>query len=257
MKKKTILIVVILLTTITTAFAQTAADFSVELTADGNGVLIKRYLGKVLAVRVPDTIEGMPVREIGREAFHGLDTAKITSVILPQGLTKIWERAFIYQVNLAAVVIPNSVIEIGNEAFRQCTVLKSVDIPDSVTVLGKIVFYQSGIERFTLGKGITVIPENLFYGCKLQSTVVIPEGVTEIEDIAFGGNYNFTSLMLPSTIRKIGSQAFARCGSLTTVSIPDSVETIEFGNYATFEYCPKLNLASQAAIKKRGYTGSF
>jgi hypothetical protein len=262
MKKKTILIVVILLTAITTAFAQTAADFSVELTADGNGVLIKRYLGKVLTVKVPDIIEGMPVREIGKEAFHGLDTVKITSVILPQGLTKIWERAFIYQVNLTSVVIPNTVIEIGDEAFRQCSVLKSVDIPDSVTVLGIMVFYQSGIERFTLGKGITVIPVNLFYGCKLQSAVVIHEGVTEIGNMAFGGNYNFTTLTLPSTIKKIGSGAFLSCGSLTTVTIPDSVETIEFiftyaGDNNAFENCAKLNLASQSAIKRRGYTGKF
>jgi len=262
MDKKTLLVVVILLTAITTAFAQTAADFSVELTADGSGVLIKRYLGKVLTVKVPDIIEGMPVKEIGREAFHGLDTAKVTSVILPQGLTKIWERAFIYQVNLISVVIPNTVTEIGNEAFRQCSVLKSVDIPDSVTTLGKYAFYQTGIEKFTLGKGITVIPDDLFYGCKLQSAVVIPEGVTEIGDMAFGGNYSFTSLTLPSTIKKIASGAFLSCGSLTTVTIPDSVETIEFiftyeGNNNAFGNCAKLNLASQAALKRRGYTGKF
>jgi hypothetical protein len=262
MKKKTILFVVILLTAITTAFAQTAADFSVELTSDGSGVLIKRYLGKVLTVQIPSTIEGLPVKEIAKGAFNGADVANITSVTLPQGLVKIGEQAFIYQVKLVSVVIPNSVTEIGNEAFRQCYALKSVDIPDSVTVLGKIVFYQSGIERFTLGKGITVIPENLFYGCKLQSAVVIPEGVTEIGDMAFGGNYNFTSLTLPSTIKKIASGAFLSCRSLTTVTIPDSVETIEFiftyaGNNNAFENCAKLNLASQSAIKRRGYTGKF
>jgi hypothetical protein len=262
MEKKTILVVVILLTAITTAFAQTVADFSVELTADGSGVLIKRYLGRVLTVQIPSTIEGLPVKEIGKGAFNGADVANITSVTLPQGLVKIGEQAFIYQVKLATVVIPNSVTEIGNEAFRQCSVLKSVDIPDSVTALGKMVFYQAGIERFTLGKGINVIPPNLFYSCKLQSAVVIPEGVTEVGDSAFGGNYSFTSLTLPSTIKKIDSGAFSRCDSLTTVTIPDSIETIEFifeyDIYNTaFEYCPKLNITSQAAIKRRGYTGKF
>jgi hypothetical protein len=262
MEKKTILVVVILLTAITTAFAQTTADFSVELTADGSGVLIKRYLGKVLTVKVPDTFEGLPVKEIGKNAFNGADVANITSVVLPQGLKKIGENAFIYQVKLASVVIPNSVIEIGNEAFRQCSALKSIDIPDSVTTLGTSVFFQSGIERFTLGKGITVISNDLFRRCKLQSTVIIPEGVTEIGESAFLGNYSFTSLTLPSTIKKIGSGAFSICDSLTTVSIPDSVETIEFiFTYAiynnAFENCPKLNLASQAALKRSGYTGKF
>jgi hypothetical protein len=262
MEKKTILVVVILLTAITTAFAQTTADFSVELTADGSGVLIKRYLGKVLTVKIPDTIEGMPVKEIGKNAFNGADVANITSVILPQGLIKIGENAFIYQVKLASVVIPNSVTEIGKEAFRQCYALKSIDIPDSVTTLGISIFLQSGIERFTLGKGIAVIPNGLFWGCKLVSSVIIPEGVTEIGENAFCGNYNFTSLTLPSTIKKIASGAFLSCGSLTTITIPDSVETIEFiFTYAiynnAFENCSKLNLASQAALKRRGYTGKF
>jgi hypothetical protein len=261
MKKKTILVVVILITAITTAFAQTAADFSVELTADGSGILIKRYLGRVLTVQIPSTIEGLPVKEIGKGAFNGADVANITSVTLPQGLVKIGEQAFIYQVRLASVVIPNSVTEIGKEAFRQCSVLKSVDIPDSVTTLGTSVFLQSGIERFTLGKGITIIPEGLFWECKLASVVIL-EGVTEIGVNAFCGNYSFTSLTLPSTIRKIGSGAFLGCSSITTITIPDTVETIEF--IFTYEYentafkqCPKLNLASQSAIKRRGYTGSF
>ena len=113
-----------------------------------------------------------------------------------------------------------------------------------------------------MGKGIAVIPSGLFWECKLVSSVIIPEGVTEIGENAFCANYSFTSLTLPSTIRKIGSGAFLSCGSLTTVIIPDPVETIEFiftyaGNNNAFENCAKLNLASQAAIKRRGYIGSF
>jgi len=91
MEKKTILVVVILFITITTVFAQTAADFSVELTSDSNGVIIKGYTGRALTVTVPDTIEGLPVKEIGRQAF-GFD-GRITSIILPQGLVKIGEEA--------------------------------------------------------------------------------------------------------------------------------------------------------------------
>jgi len=256
MKKKIILVVVILLTAITTVFAQTAADFSVELTNDGNGVVIKRYTGKVLAIKVPDTIEGLPVREIGKQAFSG--RGNITSVTLPQGLTKIGEEAFKYQSNLASVVIPNSVTEIGNQAFSQCSALKSIDIPDSVTSFGFGIFASSGIEKFTLGKGITVIPIEMFVQCKLTS-IVIPEGITEISSNAFRENSMLTSVTLPSTIKKISNNAFGICG-IISITIPDSVEAIEFGNEWSndvFRGCPKLNLASQAALKKRGYTGSF
>jgi hypothetical protein len=255
MEKKTILVVVILLTAITTAFAQTAADFSVELTADGSGVRIRKYEGRGLAVTVPNTIEGLPVREIGEYAFDGGSSTQITSITLPQGLNKIMKNAFSFQLNLAAIVIPDSVTEIGDSAFRGCTALKSINIPGSVTFFGSSIFYQSGIERFTLGEGFTVIPESIFAQCKLIS-VIIPEGVTEIKNSAFNGNRTLTSVTLPSTIKKIGNGAFNACNELITFSIPDSVEAIEFDNYA-FGYNAKLNLASQSAIKRRGYTGSF
>ena len=52
-------------------WAQTEANFNVTLTEDGQGVVITGYTGTVLAVRIPATIQGMPVREIGREAFQG------------------------------------------------------------------------------------------------------------------------------------------------------------------------------------------
>jgi hypothetical protein len=76
-----------------TVFAQTAGDCSVELTADGAGVPINRYLGNATVIIVPATIEGMPVREIGAKAFYGMGITKnftvwnslITSVTLHQG----------------------------------------------------------------------------------------------------------------------------------------------------------------------------
>jgi len=78
-----------------------------------------------------------------------------------------------------------------------------------------------------------------------------------------------TEIALPASIKKIGFWAFATTNifvssNLTTVTIPDSVETIEFPkelfwgrSNAAFEGCSKLSLASQAALKKRGYRDSF
>ena len=60
-------------------FSQTTpeSDFTVTLTDDNTGVLITRYRGSAATVRIPATIQGMPVREIGREAFR--DNRTITS----------------------------------------------------------------------------------------------------------------------------------------------------------------------------------
>jgi hypothetical protein len=89
--------------------------------------------------------------------------------------------------------------------------------------------------------------------------VVIPEDVTEIGQGVFSGCTALTAVTLPSSIQKIGVIAFKDCKALVTVTIPDSVTKIEFDSYyeGTFTRCNKLNLASQAALRKRGWDGSF
>jgi hypothetical protein len=91
--------------------------------------------------------------------------------------------------------------------------------------------------------------------------VVIPEGVTQIDYGAFFNCTALTAITLPSSIQSIGGMAFNGCSALVTVTIPDSVTIIYFSWQLDFQLpfgdCPKLSLASQAALKKRGYTGSF
>jgi len=44
--------------------------------------------------------------------------------------------------NLKSVIIPDSVTTIGERAFSSCTNLQSVTIPDSVTTIGDYAFYE-------------------------------------------------------------------------------------------------------------------
>jgi flagellar biosynthesis GTPase FlhF len=116
----------------------------------------------------------------------------------------------------------------------------------------------------TIPKSITVIPLGAFAWCAGLKTLVLPEGLTEIA----GGNSSIgaffactalTSVTIPSTITTIGNTAFRACSALTTVAIPDSVTRIDGGNdfYEektllewAFPECGKLNLATQARLKK-------
>jgi hypothetical protein len=140
-----------------------------------------------------------------------------------------------YTGTAAVVIIPAQfegypVREIGAEAFRAKAGLSSVTIP----------------------AGVTKISAAAFFKCSNLKTVVIPEGVTEIGPSAFAGCAALTAIALPASIQKFGESAFEFCVNLITVTIPDSVEQIEFDSY-TFRNCPKLNLATQAALRKRGY----
>jgi hypothetical protein len=280
----------------TTIFAQTETDFTVELTKDGEGVVITGYTGTATAVKIPAAIQGMPVREIGGSGKGGGYTGafsykSITSIVIPEGVTIIREesfehnnkltqvtlpstlqiierRAFYFNTMLKSIIIPEGVTEIGAGAFDNCSSLASITLPKSLVKLGHSAFVSSAITSITLPPNLTRIAGTTFWNCKKLVSIIIPEGVTEIGDSYEGGGGRgafddctaLTSVTLPSTIKKIGNSAFSGCSALTTVTIPDTVENIEMSDIlynAPFEGCKNINLVSQARLKKVGYKGSF
>jgi hypothetical protein len=276
LKKTTAVLALVLVSAL--VCAQSAADFNVELTEDGEGVVITGYTGKVTAVRIPSTIEGFPVKAIGEGVFKVLgpddliavgilygkevlakyDPLMLTSISLPAGLEYIGKNAFAYQSKLTSVTIPDSVTEIGEGAFMGCSALASVTLPKGLTALNYRVFASTGLTALPNLGSITDIGAAAFLSCKKLTTVVIPEGVTEIEVGAFADCSALISVSLPSTIQAMGDGVFHDCSALTTVTIPDSVKLIKAGG-SEYQYispkeifsgCPKLNLATQARFRK-------
>ncbi len=67
-------------------------DFSYVLNEEGTGVVIASCLGSEADVVVPDAIGGIPVTEIGNDAF--LNNATLTRIALPETVERIGARAF-------------------------------------------------------------------------------------------------------------------------------------------------------------------
>lgn len=259
-------------------FAQTETDFNVGLTEDGTGAVITGYIGKTLAVRIPATIEGFPVREIGSGAFE--ENTDITSVVIPQGVIKIGSNAFAYTYELASVTLPEGLLEIGAGAFRG-SALTAITLPQSLTILaggafsvtpitsatlpGSLIYigdrlfqYCKELRTVNLSEGITKIPIGMFDGCIALNNVTLPNSITTIGGSAFRKCTALTAISLPVSIMEIESTAFSECSALTTVTIPATVAKINFTfGYQHFEGCPRLNLASQAALRRVGYTGHY
>ena len=78
--------------TLTLATDVVDGDFVFAKLEDGSGYSLKKYNGSDAYVVVPTTINGLPVIEIGEEAF--MANLSIETVVLPNSITIIRARAF-------------------------------------------------------------------------------------------------------------------------------------------------------------------
>lgn len=169
------------------------------------------------------------VTAIGAEAFSYMHGIKVSSIILPEGLTKIGPRAFQF-VHIDNVVFPSTLKTIGesafgftelkelhlqegiskieDRAFAACSGLKSVFLPDSLTALGCGVFeYCSNLTEIHLSANLEIIKANTFLNCAALEEIIIPDGVKEIAAHAFAECSKLRSVEVPEGI-KISDSAF-------------------------------------------------
>jgi len=90
------------------------SDARYTYTATDSGITLTGYSGSDKTLIVPQTIDGIKVTAIGREAFKG---ASFEEVVLPIGLEKIDWFAFSQCQNLDCVLIPDTVSKIEYGVF--------------------------------------------------------------------------------------------------------------------------------------------
>ena len=131
------------------------AKRSKEISADGglsngdvwyekkdDGVSIRGFVGHPAPVktRIPDQIDGLPVVEIGDDAFNW--TPSLKELALPDSVARIGGGAFDFCRALTRVRLPKNLTALGSDAFSQSSELKSVVLPEGLSELGPNVFDQ-------------------------------------------------------------------------------------------------------------------
>ena len=184
---------------------------------------ISDYLNTVEKdIIIPDNFGGVTVTSIKAKTYGGVfEKKQLTSVLLPNSLTTIGERAFANNL-LTSVAIPNSVSIIEASTFGG-NLLKSVVIPNSITSIKDGAFYWNQLTSVVIPNSVTTIQQQAFGNNKLTE-VIIPNYVTFIGNSAFSYN-QLTSVTIGNSVKEIKGQAFEG-NQLTRVTIPNSVTSI-------------------------------
>ena len=159
---------------------------------------------------------------IDNNAF--LDCNNITSVTIPESVTKINYSAFEGCSSLTDITIPAGVNDIGNSAFKDCSSLTSITIPYGVTYITTSTFNGCGsLASVTIPNSVTTIGDSAFRFCSSLKNITIPDSVTKIRDIVFWGCSSLTSITIPEAVTSIGYSVFYNCNSLKNVTFKNTV----------------------------------
>ena len=122
----------------------------------------------------------------------------LSSIVLPDGITRI-SYGFLYDsINLKSVSIPDTVVQIDSYAFWNCINLNLTALPPNLRLIGS----------------------NAFQHCSSISITTIPATVKQIGSGAFLNCTGITSLTFEGTPDVIAEDAFKIYTTLTTINVP-------------------------------------
>ena len=111
--------------------------FPYTYTTNNGTITITRYTGSGGAVKIPSTINSLPVTSVGDSAFFGCG---LTSVAIPDSVISIGGDAFLGCSSLSSVTIGTNLASIAEGAFMYCPSLTSIVLPRSFRYVGSSAF---------------------------------------------------------------------------------------------------------------------
>ena len=167
---------------------------------ENNGVAIITGLQRALtetSIFIPETINGIPVVEIGPEAFR---STSITDIKIGANIKKIGEKAFYMCNKLRSVTWSHKCDVIPVGCFFGCSNLMQFDF-SGIKKIEAYAFWRSGLTSVTLSKK-TAVDQNCFACCN------------DLEKIEWLSD------------RNIEKTIFAECKNIKEIFISDSVMDI-------------------------------
>ena len=174
-----------------------------------------------------------------------------STIVIPDDVTMIPERAFYNCDNLTSITIGSGVTAIGGYAFYDCDGLRNIYIPAGVKSVGASTFFgcssnlkifcgnsnsggcASGWNSYSSGYYLPtcygISPEEFSFWTTLSASatsVEIPDYVTTIPAYAFSNLSYLKSATIPDSVTKIQANAFYNRDGLTTLKLGSGVTSI-------------------------------
>ena len=163
-------------------------------------------------------------KKIDTTNYHGLKEAIITASVTYNEqvyqVTAVADDAFAQCDSLTTISIPEGITRIGQNGFRQSELISSVVIPNSVTEIGDHAFDLCiGMNYLTLGTGLKRIGAHAFADCKNVAELIIPDNVEYIGDVAFSSLRSATRIVIGSGVKYLGVRAFQEADALPAFEV--------------------------------------
>jgi hypothetical protein len=169
--------------------------------------------------------ESLPV--IGDYCF-AYCTGLTGELVIPEGVTELWEHAFFQCSSLTKIRFPKSLTVIGYGAFKDCQNLTGMlEIPLTVTeIYGNAFSYCPNISAVTLHSNIQLKGNHVFAYCTSLTEIEIPKGWEKIKQGTFEGCSNLVKVTLPESMKTIESYCFKKCTSLSEINLHEGITSI-------------------------------
>jgi hypothetical protein len=205
--------------TICLPFAATNAQVTTpasDFDFDASKGEITGYHGADANVVIPDSISGVSVTSIGHAAFYGQN---ITSITMPDTVTKIQSYAFYQCRSLKNVTYSKKLTDIWFYAFAYCNSLTSISLPDSLTTLNSKIFVK----------------------CTNLTDVILPKHLRDIGVGTFAYTA-LTSITFPDSVISIASQSFYGCSKLASATFAGNAPSYGLGPYIFDNTAPSFSI---------------
>ncbi len=201
-------------------------DGGYEWARTTKGIFITGYNGNATDLELPSKVANKEIVGICDFAFNY--RTSIISVVIPDSITIVGERAFANCSSLETVIMGNNIKTIGDYAFYYCTRLKEIELVESITYIGQYAFaYCVRLESIRFPSQITEISDYVLQNCTSLTSIELPNGIKSIGNSAFLSCTSLANIEIPSEVEQISAGAFQLCKALEEIEIPSGVTKIE------------------------------